>query len=447
MGEKALVLGGGGSRGSYQIGVWKALKELGFDFSVVTGTSVGALNGAMIAQGEYDLAIELWQQIKTSDILDIQIDGSVENPRDLAQTMGAFLKEIFTHGGTDARPLEELLRRFVDEEKIKSSPVRFGFVTVELPRLVSKIITTENIPDGQMVDYLMASAACFPAMKARLIDDKTYIDGAYYDNLPIEIAAGMGADDIIAVDLEAVGLIRKVNEPALRVRYLRSRWDLGMTLLFETDTAMRNITLGYLDTYKLFGRYEGCLYTFYTGETEKLCQTVAKKADVFLAKSDLYVRPGHLYPAQIRVAGKLKKHYDQPEIAFSDEQMILAGAEMAGKILGLPPTEVYTARDFEQRLLALFAPADEAVSPVWSSGARKEIKKILQGLDSTAVTAFCLKGINGLFAGTVSPAAVRALCSAVTEEFMAAVYLHCLQQAGAPDKPKDGEEEICSTKS
>ena len=60
---KALVLSGGGSKGSYQIGVWKALKKLHIKFDIVTGTSVGALNGALITQKSYFKAINLWKKI------------------------------------------------------------------------------------------------------------------------------------------------------------------------------------------------------------------------------------------------------------------------------------------------------------------------------------------------------------------------------------------------
>ncbi|MBP3941474.1 MAG: patatin-like phospholipase family protein, partial [Christensenellaceae bacterium] len=51
MGKKAVVLSGGGARGAYQAGAWKALRELDYQFDIVTGTSVGALNAAMMASG------------------------------------------------------------------------------------------------------------------------------------------------------------------------------------------------------------------------------------------------------------------------------------------------------------------------------------------------------------------------------------------------------------
>ena len=47
--KRAIVLAGGGAKGSYHFGFWKAIRELGIDFQIVTGSSVGALNGAMMA--------------------------------------------------------------------------------------------------------------------------------------------------------------------------------------------------------------------------------------------------------------------------------------------------------------------------------------------------------------------------------------------------------------
>ena len=60
--KTALVLGGGGSRGAYEIGVWQALREMDIDIHIVTGTSIGAINGAAIAQGDYDMAVRMWKQ-------------------------------------------------------------------------------------------------------------------------------------------------------------------------------------------------------------------------------------------------------------------------------------------------------------------------------------------------------------------------------------------------
>ena len=60
--EYGLVLDGGGARGAYQIGAWKALVEAGVKFNAVAGTSVGALNGALICMGDIEKAEGIWRE-------------------------------------------------------------------------------------------------------------------------------------------------------------------------------------------------------------------------------------------------------------------------------------------------------------------------------------------------------------------------------------------------
>ena len=101
MGKKAVVLGGGGSRGSYQVGVWKALRELDFDYKIVTGTSVGALNGALMVQNDYELAQKMWQKLKTRDVMDVAVTDKIEGRKDLTSKVSAFISEIVKNGGAE----------------------------------------------------------------------------------------------------------------------------------------------------------------------------------------------------------------------------------------------------------------------------------------------------------------------------------------------------------
>ena len=50
--KRAIVLAGGGTKGSYEVGVWRTLNELGIDYQIVTGTSIGSINGVFMASGE-----------------------------------------------------------------------------------------------------------------------------------------------------------------------------------------------------------------------------------------------------------------------------------------------------------------------------------------------------------------------------------------------------------
>jgi NTE family protein len=54
--KRALVLCGGGSLGSYEVGVWKYLREKQMHFDIVTGTSIGSINGAMVVMDDFEKA-------------------------------------------------------------------------------------------------------------------------------------------------------------------------------------------------------------------------------------------------------------------------------------------------------------------------------------------------------------------------------------------------------
>ena len=72
--EYGLVLDGGGARGAYQIGAWKALKEAGVKISAVAGTSVGALNGALICMDDLEKAEKIWSEMEFSHVMSVDDD-------------------------------------------------------------------------------------------------------------------------------------------------------------------------------------------------------------------------------------------------------------------------------------------------------------------------------------------------------------------------------------
>ena len=250
---RALVLAGGGARGSYQVGVWRALTELGWRPGIITGTSVGSLNGAMFALDLYETARDMWLTIRSQDVMELP-----EQNADLSE-LHAFLRDVVRQGGMDVSPLEEIVERVLDEDALRASPIRLGLVTVEQRGLKARELALDDIPHGKVKDYLLASAACFPALRAHIIDGVSYLDGGYRDNMPTALAQKMGADELVCVDLEGVGITRP-NRTGLPTTLIRSYWELGDILHFDPDTARRNIELGYYDTLRAFGRLRGCAY-------------------------------------------------------------------------------------------------------------------------------------------------------------------------------------------
>ena len=261
MKKTALVLSGGGSRGAYQIGVWEALSELDVTIDMVFGTSVGSINGAMVVQGDLELSRKLWQQMETDMIFDIETSGLP------SEDAWAYAKEIVLRGGAGTSGLGRLLREYIDEDRVRNAAADYGLVTVEFPSLEGHFLYKSDIPYGRLADYIMASASCFPAAQKYVIGDREFIDGGYRDNLPVEMALDRGATSIIAVDLHAAGIVRhsavrKAKEVPDGFHMIESPLDLGNFLIFDKLNTGRIMRLGYLDTMREFGVYEGERYTF-----------------------------------------------------------------------------------------------------------------------------------------------------------------------------------------
>jgi len=436
--RRAVVLGGGGARGSYEIGVWKALRELEYEFDIVAGTSVGALNGALMVQGDYEAGRALWETLKTENVIEIP-EGLLEKPS--FDTLHDFLGDFFQKGGVDPTPLEQILQKYLDEEKIRSSPIDFGLVTVEYPSMRPQILTKEKIPDGKLLDYLMASAACFPAMKKRQIDDKIYMDGAYYSNVPIEIALEKGADEIVAVDLEAIGIVRPVSLRGQTIRYIRSQWPLGTTLDFHPDYAKRNFNLGYFDTMKAFGKLEGLAYTFGLGElsghSEEL-ETIRKQFETFFAPEN-----GISRLAWKRVSSAVYRRGGQE---YLEEETLRLGPEgfgaleLAGELMELSPEQVYTLEEFHALLLKKAEQVKERFEGFLSTFQIKvdqllrdsaSVKKLLETLrnnDKKFLVVFLMECIAGRYVLPGGADTLNLLGAALSRELAAAVYLTVLKE-------------------
>ena len=78
---KALVLAGGGAKGSYQVGVFRGLREVGWQPGIVTGTSVGCLNGALFVTGKVAQAVELWKSLDIHGVLETPKSSKPEELR------------------------------------------------------------------------------------------------------------------------------------------------------------------------------------------------------------------------------------------------------------------------------------------------------------------------------------------------------------------------------
>ncbi|NLN14082.1 MAG: patatin-like phospholipase family protein [Tissierellia bacterium] len=258
-----LVLEGGGARGSYHMGVYKAILEEGIEINGITGTSIGGLNAAMIVQGDFDICCKLWENISYSMIVDLkeeEVDRLYRlNFNNDIRTLIEKLKIIISEGGLDITPLRELIDRYIDEDRIRSSPMDFGLVTVNLTDRKVQELFKEDIPYGQLKDYLLATAY-LPVFKHEKLGGKLYLDGAFYDNLPFRMLKNKGYDKLILVRTNALGLTRRIDRDDENIIIISPSDDIGGTYSFEPDICKRNMELGYYDALRVFRRLKGRRY-------------------------------------------------------------------------------------------------------------------------------------------------------------------------------------------
>lgn len=274
--EYGLVLEGGGAKGAYQIGVWKALLEHGVKIKGVSGVSVGALNGALMCMGDYKQAEELWSDLDYSAVMNVdsnQVDKLLShhikelNFSELRKDLFLILKDR----GIDIRPLKDLIDKWVDEDKIKNSNIEFIFGTFLVSKLKEVEISTKESEDENLKDFLLASAS-LPAFRNERLNGLKYLDGGMFNNVPIDMLINRGYKDIIVIRIYGLGLEKPIKIPKdVNLIEIAPRINLGGILEFNTTKIRRNIHVGYCDGLRCLRSLQGKIYYIDSPLTEEEC--------------------------------------------------------------------------------------------------------------------------------------------------------------------------------
>lgn len=265
---RAIVLSGGGSKGAYQMGVWAALKKLNIHYDIVTGTSVGALNAALMVQKTFYKGLFFWYNLNSKMIFNKDLKQDYHTKEGKKDILKWYAKGVL-NGGIEVKGLEDTIRQVIQPKKVLKSNVDMGIVTFNMKTLKPKIVKKKDLNENNLCDYLLASASCFPAFKMKTIEEENYIDGGIYDNLPINLAIDLGATEVIAIDLKEVGFKQKVKNKNIPITYIEPRNDIGSFLIFEKNMSRRAMRLGYNDTLKVMNCLDGVKYTFKKNDLEK----------------------------------------------------------------------------------------------------------------------------------------------------------------------------------
>lgn len=335
----AVALEGGGAKGAYQIGVWKALDEAGIQYNAVSGTSVGSLNGAMMAMRDLPRALAFWQNIRFSQIMNVD-DATMKKvfSGDLKQldlpTLMRNAVETVRQGGFDVDPLKNLLREAISEDAIRASDVAFYLMTYSVTDRKELDIDAKTLAPGELYDMLLASAY-FPAFKHEKLGGKLYTDGGVQDVVPVHALTSRGYRDLIVIRIFGVGVERRFRMPKnVNVFTIKPNQDLGNVLNFSSEQSQYDIQLGYYDGKRaLYGLYGKVYYIDRTLDEQsaynRLCDMLR------YAQNDLTMRA-----LNEQALPKLAKRVGASDGDYYD--ILIALLELAAQELNLNPFAIFT---------------------------------------------------------------------------------------------------------
>lgn len=218
--QTALILQGGGALGAFECGVVKALEEERIFPDIVAGVSIGALNGAIIAShprqaGEAleafwnELIVitpDLWPVLNKDDAVAIQV-LAYGVPKFFRPQWTPFLKSVpqlplLWTSYYDTSPMRELITKYVDFSRLKSSPVRLLISAVNVETAELEIF--DSFVDELTADHVIASGSLPPGFPWTMIADKAYWDGGIVSNSPLDLVVDRCGPDgkrVFVVDL------------------------------------------------------------------------------------------------------------------------------------------------------------------------------------------------------------------------------------------------------
>ena len=266
--EYGIVLEGGGAKGAYQIGAWKALREAGVRIKGIAGASVGSLNGALICMDDLEKAEDIWKNIEYSRVMDVsdetikalkKKDFKALNMQEILNSGFQFIKD----DGFDVTPLKNLIAEVVgDESRIRESDRELFAVTYSVSEHKELAVDVKSGEEGSVKDMLLASAY-FLAFKNEKLGGKRYRDGGGFNNVPLGVLLDKGYEDIIVIRIYGWGFdsekVTKIPDGA-NVYHIAPRQDLGGILEFDKKQSRKNMTLGYYDAKRFLYGLAGRIY-------------------------------------------------------------------------------------------------------------------------------------------------------------------------------------------
>jgi NTE family protein len=230
----ALILSGGGAKGAWEAGVAAALVEGGLPVRLVAGSSAGALNAAMVADGRLDRLQDLWRTVTREQVYTLR--PSVFFAGLLPGWLTLFALD---HAGSllDPAPLRELIAASIDLERIRASRVELLVVATDLARGDKRAFDNQTVS----VDALMAAGAVPGAFPPVAVDGVPLVDGGITGRAPVLEALALGRPIGRAVVVMSYATEATAAAPTTLRRTLEESMELVMVHAIRRDVELARL--------------------------------------------------------------------------------------------------------------------------------------------------------------------------------------------------------------
>ncbi len=285
-----VALEGGGMKGAYHLGAMKAIFECGYEVGGYVGTSIGSFNAAVLAQGDFEKLYNKWYDASATlgiDLNEKELVKLVSKKIDIAgvKYWTKFFTDSVANKGIETKKLKALYDEYIDEEKLRKSNLDYGMVTVSLTDKKPVYMFKEDIPEGEVSTYVLASSY-LPVFKQDKIlkDDKFYLDGGFYDNCPITLLKKKGYKDIIEIRTKSIGITKKVDRKGLNIITISPSKELGGIIFSDNSVVRTGMQMGYFDALRVLKGYIGDKYYVIPTENEKVFNSILNITDEQIQK-------------------------------------------------------------------------------------------------------------------------------------------------------------------
>lgn len=259
-----LVLSGGGGKGAYELGVWKALKELGLSqhISVFSGTSIGAFNAVLFAMDDMENAEKLWEEVTMEKLVPLSKGELLKRGVGLylggknIQLAKKFLSDKLEYGAISNEGAIEILDKYLDFEKIKNLNKVCYATCTQLPNFNVKYFKI-NDHDAETGKKMVLASASLPLIYdcTEVLQEK-FIDGGVADNIPIQPVYGENCDIIIVVLLSKEMSVDRSLYPNTKLIIIEpdnlEENTITGVLNLDIESKRKRIKAGYDDTLNHF---------------------------------------------------------------------------------------------------------------------------------------------------------------------------------------------------